>query len=148
MAVSMIGRTGVLVTCLIFGLTACRAQAWEVTAPDFTGIRISGSLRGGVPAIVQGQQLWFVLDGFHAQPRDLRVEVVHCDMDWRPTRSEFVNDPYLMRGKKPLGSSAAAPGIRSYCHRLCALFFDLLCYAPVGDIPVDLGDPCERNWTE
>ena len=90
------------------------AQPWEIRSPEYVGMRVSGPLRGNIPVLLQGQQVWFSLDALQAQPKDLRVEVRHCDMDWVPTRSEFINDPFLIRGKKPIPSSAAAAGIRSY----------------------------------
>jgi len=107
-------RPAVLAVFLMFVTTEAHPQTWSLLTPDFVGIRIHGPLRGGIPAIVKGQQIRFTLDGLHAQPRDLRVEVLHCDMNWEPTLSEFINDPFLMRGRKPVPSSDAAAGIRSY----------------------------------
>ncbi len=110
-----IGRSVVIAVLMVPAwITTANAQQWELLAPEYIGLRVSGPLLAGVPVIVLGQQLHFTLDALQAQPVDLRVEVVHCDRNWEPTPSEFVNDPFLKSGRKPIPSTSAGSSIRSY----------------------------------
>lgn len=105
----------VTIVLLISGLSSSAAtQAWNILAPEVVGLRVSGPMAAGVPVVTPGQQIRFALDAMSEQPWDLRVEVVHCDKDWIRTASEFVNDPAFVRGRKPIPSTPAAAGIRSY----------------------------------
>ncbi len=110
----MIRSARIAITVLLCIPVGVSAQAWEIANPEYVGMRVSGPLRAGVPVIVRGQQIRFTLDAKYPQPRDLRVELIHCDRNWVRTPSEFINDPYMLTGRKPLSSSQTAAGVDRY----------------------------------
>ena len=103
-----------LAAMLFLVCSTVAAQPFQVLDPSIVGFRYSGPLSGGVPVLTPGQNLWISVDATEHTPRDLRIRTVHCDRDWIPTASEFVNDPFLLTSKKPLPSSPPAASVSAY----------------------------------
>lgn len=99
----------------VFALIA--AQAQEASPPELKGLRLYGSTEADLPVVHgAGHPLVVEFDVSESTPPDLEFRFVHCDRNWNPTPTGFVNDEVRLRTFAELPYRTAPQGVRGYSY--------------------------------
>lgn len=87
----------------------------EVLTDHIAGFRLNGRDDAKIPVAGQdGDPISVEFDWKGDLPRDFKVRAIHCDRDWKPTETSFINNRMDNRVTVPLPYDLAPPGVRGY----------------------------------
>jgi len=99
---------------LLIAMVICTSEL-EAQFDRVKGFRLYGRDASQLPiASLEGDRFTVEFDIFEDEPPDLYLQFVHCDKNWSPTSSLFVNDPIKRRTRFPLPFRVASDGVKYY----------------------------------
>ncbi|MBI4417170.1 MAG: DUF5103 domain-containing protein, partial [Ignavibacteriales bacterium] len=107
-------RTGIVLGVVIF-LAIVGATAQEILSPRLKGLRLYGSSEADLPILKQRSgTVTLEFDITDSAPPNLQLIFVHCDRNWMPTQTPFVNDEVRLKTRGELPFVPAPHGVHGY----------------------------------
>lgn len=89
--------------------------AQKIFAERVRSMRVYGNTLAGFPvALLTSQPVTISFDVDAPEPEHFRIKVIHCDRNWKPTLSMFLNDEVFSMPVDPLPYEEAPPTITHY----------------------------------
>ncbi|MEX2089499.1 MAG: type IX secretion system plug protein domain-containing protein [Bacteroidota bacterium] len=102
-----------VVLTILVGWTTLTAQ--EILSDRIVGMRMSGTTKAEIPvAGMGGDPITVEFDLKGEVPENVRLRVIHCDRDWKPTGTSFINNETANRARVPILYEFAPAGVRGY----------------------------------
>jgi hypothetical protein len=90
-------------------------DAQEIFSPRIKGMRINGQAAARLPIVARETRSFSVeFDIDESEPPNFRLRVVHCDRNWHPTETTFLNNEIDHRARAPLFHEVAPAGVQAY----------------------------------
>lgn len=91
------------------------ASAQDFVSPNIRGLRVYGLTESSLPVSgLRTRPITLEFDIVSNELPALQLRFVHCDRDWTPTTTTFVNDAQQNRSKSDFTAEAAPNGVRGY----------------------------------
>jgi len=89
--------------------------AQETFSERIKGVRLYGQTEADLPVVRQASApMMLEFDLLDDAPPNLQIRFVHCDRDWNPTQTIFVNDGLRLRTRSDLPYGYAPQGVKGY----------------------------------
>lgn len=91
------------------------ANARQIFSERVKGVRLYGQTEADLPVVRQASApMRLEFDVLDQAPPNLRLRFTHCDRDWNPTQTIFVNDDLRLRTRSDLPYEYAPQGVQGY----------------------------------
>ncbi len=92
-----------------------RLEAQEILSPLIKGMRINGQAAARLPIVTREARSFSVeFDIDESEPPNFRLRVIHCDRNWQPTLTTFLNNEIDNRARAPIVHEVAPAGVQGY----------------------------------
>lgn len=90
---------------------------WGQNLSPLQGLRVYGEKEEDLPvARIDGQPITIEFDVGTSAPKDFRMKLFHCDMDWKVTENSFINDELKNVIQFPVPYEPAPKFVRYYTY--------------------------------